>query len=257
MISDGVNVMKLRCLFNQRLFFVVVYILFLACGFLFCMHFYNNYITKESERIATNNEFDSYIFTYETIDNGFNLLDVKKDLKNYLNEEKRNLIIYKVKNQDFYFEVEIYNGSININKFVDKKNYVNARLNYYNVEKIEFITGNINRSTLYRIITKDGNTYLVVTDGTYYVLGSDIDAIIYKNNQFYYITYNPKYEMLSNVSKCNQSIKDAIDGFDYGDYYYKSGEINFLKNYYQKLKAKNYYVKEYCNYLSKSANNAR
>ena len=182
---------------------------------------------------------------------GLYTLNIKDDIDNSLVSD--NKLIYKVDGVSFYFDIEILNNSIVINRLVDETHHIKARINCSNVLTIEYQLGNINHSILLKINTENDYKYLAITDNTYYFLGNDIDTIVYKNDQFYYLTYNIKYDALKDAKKCDDKTKRLIDNFNGNDYYYKTGEINFLKDYYQKIKPNYYYVKNHCNDLKKQA----
>ena len=238
---------------KKRLIFVVAYIITLTVCYIFCIDKYIGYIEKETTNIDKD-PFVGYLSNYkEKNDNGFYELDIKKDLAKFIaKKENFGSIIYKVKDENFYFELEIIDGSIDIKKLVDNTRGINARINYFNIESMEYQKGNINDSLVIKINSERGNKFLAITNGTYYFLGVDVDNIVYKDNQFYYISYNSKYEELRTAQKCDTKTKELIEDFNYNDYYYKTGDINFLKDFYQKIKPSYYYVKNRCDDLKNS-----
>ena len=243
---------KLRYI-NKKLICIILFFLLLKIFVYIGVNVYFNYINKEAEKysIGTN-----VIFGYnDKIENnqGFYTLYIQDDIDTLLTNDKGHNVVYKINDLSFYFNVEILNNSISINKIVDESHHINARINYDNVSTIEYQMGNLNHSILLKINTETNYKYLAITDNTYYFLGNDIDSIIYKNDQFYYLTYNVKYDVLKEAQKCDNKTRNLIDNFSYNDYYYKTGEINFLKDYYQKIKPSYYYVKNYCNDLKKQA----
>lgn len=234
---------------NKKLICIVLFFLLLKVFMYIGINAYFKHIDKEAEKytIGTN-----VIFGYnDKIKNnqGFYTLYIKDDIDSLLTSD--NNILYKVKNLSFYFDIQVTNDTIMIKKIVDESHHINARINYDNVLTIEYQTGNLNHSILLKINTEKYSKYLAITDNTYYFLGNDIDSIIYKNDQFYYLTYNIKYDVLREAQKCDAKIRNLIDNFSYNEYYYKTGQINFLKDYYQKIKPSYYYVKNYCNDLKK------
>lgn len=219
-------------------------------GAVFCMHMYFDYIEKEAHRISMGTD-DTFIADYKKENSqGMYVLNLEEDLKKYLSDKKNlNSVTYQVSNQSFYFDVNINKDGMYIKKLVDTNHHINARMDYPRVISIEYRVINATKSILLKFITKDDYKYLAIADDTYYFLGPDIDEVVYKDDQFYYFTYNTKYEALRDATKCNDKVKNMIEGFDYKDYYYRTGKINFMRDFYQKINHKYYYVKDHCNAL--------
>ena len=230
--------------------FNFLYTIILSIGFVICLHLYFNYIDREAHRFAMGTD-DSFVATSESEnDKGLYILNIKEDLSKFINGKKSiSSVTYKVKGESFYLDVEIKKDKFNIKKIVDTSHNLNARIDYDDVETIEYRTGGLNKATLLKINSSNNSKYLAITNDAYYFLGSDIDEIGYENDRFCYYMYNNKYDSLRTASVCSDKIKNAIEDFDYNEYYYKKGTINFLKDFYQKLKSQNHSVKEYCNEL--------
>lgn len=236
--------MGLKSLFKIKNIFILLYILFLASGFVICFHLYLNYVDSEISKKEVMEKV-VYARTFEEKNDGFNVLKINDDFKGISN----STYSYKIKNEYFSFIVTTNKSGVSINKFIDSARKINARLFFDDVEKIEYASGDVNNSMLFKITSKTDYKYLAVAGSSYYILGNDIDEIIYENNAFYYRSYNPKYDILRVDHSCNSEIRRKIEDFDYKNYFYKYGKINFLSDYYQKINSKYYYVKDYCNDL--------
>ena len=235
---------------NKKFILVIAYLIVMAIVLNVCIHFYLKYVDEEVEKLTMSSDIACISNSKDENDNGFKVLNVQKDLAEYLSTgENYKSILYRVDGENFYFDVEIVDGQINIRKIVDSKHKLNARIMFVDVITIEYQTGNVNKSLLLKLNSTKDSKYLAITDGADYFLGSDIDNILYKDGQFYYLTYNTKYEELKTATKCDNKTKELIEDFNSNDYYYKTGEINFLKDYYQKIKPSYYYVKNRCSDL--------
>ena len=120
-------------------------------------------------------------------------------------------------------------------------------MNYKRIDRFEYRSSE--DTTVLHIITDYDSNYFAMSNYGENFLGDDIDEIIYKDDRFYYVTYNPKYKLLKSAEKCSNSIIKKINNFSYSDYYYKEGKINFMSEYYQKLSPTSVSVKTYCNSL--------
>ena len=134
-------------------------------------------------------------------------------------------------------------------EIINEEKKVFARMNMEDVESIEYRTGNANGASLLKINTEFYSDYFAITNEDHYFLGSDIETVSFKDDQFYYMSYNPNYELLETAKTCSKDVKASIDGFSNKDYYYKYGKINFLPDYYQKLASKKFTVGEKCDEL--------
>ena len=244
--------MKLFSFFNKKSICIILVCFLLKIGLTYGIEFYFNYINMQANKLTVNKNIVYAKSHSLESENDFYILNIKEDINKISNELSGNKsIFYKIDNSSFYLELVVSNEDIIIKRVIDDKHKINARINYTDVLSVEWQEGNINKSVLLKINTSSYSKYLAITDNNYYFLGSDIDEIIYKDNQFYYLKYNDDYKILKDAKKCDEKTRDLIDNFSYNDYYYKSGEINFLKDYYQKLKPSYYSVKSRCNDLKK------
>lgn len=216
---------------------------------------YFDYIDIKANEILEKTDAE---FTTENItlqNNGLYIVDIKQDLIDNNIDDKIDKITYKIKNEKFYFELRIYKDidsqepTFEIEKIVDDRHEINAKMNLRNIEKIEYRTGNINDSTVLNLITNFDSQYFAITENNYYFLGEDIESISFLDNHFYYVSYNKNYRSLSEAKECTKEVKRSIDGFNEKETYYNYGKINFFKDYYQKLSSKKYTVKDYCESL--------
>lgn len=182
---------------------------------------------------------------------GLYVANIEDDLKEYVKKHKKAQdITYKIKGEDFYFNVGVSGKGddfkVQINKIVDEKRNISARMTYKNVKSVEYRTGGTNDSTILNIITEYDNKYMAITNDNYYFLGNDIDKVSYENEHFYYYTINPAYLILESVNECSNEVVAMVEGFSYSDYYSTYGVVNFLKDYYQKLNPTSNTVWEKC-----------
>lgn len=199
-------------------------------------------------------------FTYVTKDNeinssGFYVANLKDELTEYIGNGDLSEVTYRFDGENFYIEVKAIkdeegNMSFEIEKIACPEFSINARMNMKNIESIEYRTGNPKKSTVLKINQTYNSDYFAMTDGTYYFLGSDIESISFKDEHFYYMSYNKNYLSLEKVTSCSKEVKADIDGFNGKDYYYKYGRINFLADYYQKLASKTFTVQDRCDELA-------
>ncbi len=231
---------------------VPIIILFILIG-LFTI--YIKYVDKKSKSIQK----ESY-YTYTQNDvvkgtEGFNSIDLKENLQDFLSKNKHNDIslTYKIKNEQFYFDLllkkENNDYTFEIDRIIDEAHNMHAKMKYENVIKAEYQTGNENHATVLKLYTDNEIRTLAITGNTYYFLGSDIESISYINGEFYYLSYNKKYTTLKSATSCDKATKHSIDEFNAKDYYYKYGKINFLTDYYQKMSSKVFTVEDKCNEL--------
>lgn len=188
--------------------------------------------------------------------NGLYVANIKDDVLKFIEEREISTITYKFEGEPFYLELAIDedkegNKGISITKIVNENLGVKARTNMKNIESIEYRTGNVNQATVLRINAQYSSDYFVMTEGTHYFLGSDVETVSNKDGQFYYMSYNKNYLYLEEAKSCSKEVKAEIDGFNKKDHYYKYGKINFLDDYYQKLSSKVYTVGEKCKEFEK------
>ena len=197
---------------------------------------------------------------YETKNNevnnrGFYVANLEEELNDLISKKDVTTLTYEFENESFYFDIRVLydeegNPSFEIEKIGCPEYQINARMNMRDVESIEYRTGNPDKSTVLKINQKYNTNYFAMTLKTYYFLGNDIESISYKDDHFYYITYNPNYKSLEEADSCSKAVISKIDGFSTKHYYYKYGKINFLSDYYQKLASKTFTVKNKCDELS-------
>lgn len=179
--------------------------------------------------------------------------NIKENLESYLEDKSAEQVTYKFPNESFQLVLSVVRSDEGmrfvVDRVVDEGQEVNAMVNFGDVESIVYKTGNANSSTIIGIKTSYKTYYVAITSGTHYLLGEDIETISYKDNQFYYLSYNLKYTSLREASSCSKEVKEEIDKFNPKDYYYKYGSINFLRDFYQKLASKSFSVQERCDEL--------
>ncbi len=216
---------------------------------------YIKIVDKKSKEIL---DESYYTYTQEEIypsGEGFNLIDLEKNLKDFLSKTRQEEVTlsYRVKDSSFSLDLLVKkdndNYSFEIDRIIDDVHNMHAKMKYEGVKKIEYQTGNENHATVLKLYTDNETRYLAITGNTYYFLGSDIENISFKDGEFYYLSYNKKYSLLKTASACDASIKSKIDEFKPSEYYYKYGKINFLTDFYQKLSSKVYTVENRCSEL--------
>lgn len=184
-------------------------------------------------------------------------INLKEELLKLVNNEEEkeiNTITCHIGEENFVLEVVVkkddeQNQYIEVEKIVEDHFGVNARISIPNVESIEYRTSTSGDETIIKLNTDNESSYFAMTEGTYYILGQDIESISYMGDHFYYVSYNPKYKALREVNECTKEVKASIKNFKNADYYYKYGKINFLTDFYQKLSTKTYTVKDRCEEL--------
>lgn len=247
---------KIRSKTKSDVAFYSIIALMVLITILYGLKIYLSHIDTTSKKIMEESDTSYLATNVENLKNGFKKLNIKSDVEEYLKKKKKiTSITYKIKDEKFTFDIGIVTKedktyTFNINKIKDDKHEVYARMHLENIEAIEYRTGNMNEATVIKFITDLNSEYFVIIDGNYYFLGSDIKSLSYMNDHFYYMTYNPNYRTLEDVTECTKDVKKSIDGFKSSDYYYHYGKINFLSEYYQKLASKTYTVKEKCDDLA-------
>jgi len=245
---------------DKKSILIVLLVLIFAAETVVFLKTYFHFIDLKAEAIVANT---NVVFKAKknSGEEGFNQVDIKKDLTRFLDSKKKTKptsFTYEIEDEDFYFEIsvtEIDNGyAFSVDKVVDTNKNINARMNFVNVETILFQTGNNNSSTVVKLVGELDSKYLVLTNGANYFLGVDVGIITFMDNQFYYLSYNSKYNNLKEAESCTKEVKNSIENFNGNEYYYKYGKIFFLDDYYQKLASKTYTVNERCEELNTISN---
>lgn len=185
---------------------------------------------------------------------GFYVANLTEDIKPLIESKKIDSLTYEFEGEDFSIDMLIHrndegNISFEIERIFSLGYDISARMNMKDVEAIEYRTGNPSQASVLKIVEKYNTEYFVMLKGNYYFLGEDIESLSYKDDHFYYMTYNPEYKLLESATECSKEVKNKIDGFDMKHYYYKYGKINFLSDYYQKLSQKKFTVQNKCDEL--------
>lgn len=221
----------------------------------FVLKTYIYYVDKKAAMISDSTQTTINASKITDTQNGFYRVELAKDIRDYLKEQKKyNLssLTYKIDGEEFYFEIEINKDkkkyTFDIEKIVDNRHQVNAKIIYRNLETVEFRTGNSNHSTVIKLSSDNDSNFLVFTENEYYFLGIDVEDISYKDNHFYHLSYNPKYTKLRTTNEgCTDVLKSEIENFKDTDYYYKYGKIYFMGNSeYEKLDSEKYTVADKC-----------
>lgn len=212
---------------------------------------YFDYVDAKAERALRNTDSSYTANKNETNSQGLYSSNIYDNLEEHLEKSSVKSVAYKFENESFYLVLEIEKDdegetSYTIEKIVDDKLDIKARINMKNIRSIEYRTSSDHEETLLKLKTDYDESYFAMIEGTYYFLGQDIESISYMDDQFYYLSYNPDYQYLEEANNCSKETKAMIDGFNMKDYYYKYGKINFLTDYYQKLASKIYTVEDKC-----------
>ena len=238
-------------IFKLLLLIIIIFVLFV------CVKKYIKIVDQRTNKLVNNTDSLYVLKKPKLLDNNMYYIDLENDL-NKIVKKNQNSITYEVENENFNFDVKIYLDKVNnkhsyeIVKVSDFSHNVNPRINYTDVKALEYRQENNGGPIIIKFITLNQEEFLAITDHTYYFLGEDVDDISYDNNQFYYKTINPKYE-IDEMKKngCTQKVNDSIEGFSFQDVYYTYGKINFLDDYYQKNAVKTVSVEEECKLISK------
>ncbi len=213
---------------------------------------YFNWVNVEAEKREDSNVV-TYIAKHNSINaEGLYVSNLKENLVSFLDGKSAEKVKYGFENESFYLLLSVTLESeemvFSIEKIVDESQDVIALVHFRGVESVEYRTGNSNISSVIKVNAdvELTNNYIAITEGTHYLLGEDIKTISYKNDQFYYLSYNLKYISLREATSCSQEVKGEIPKFNQKDYYYRYGKINFLSDYYQKLASKTFTVKDRC-----------
>ena len=214
-------------------------------------------VDKRTNKIVNNTESSFVLKKPKLLDNNMYFIDLEKDL-NKVVKKSQNTITYKIDKEDFNLDVKVYLDKTNnkhsyeIVKVVDNLHDISARINYKNAKQLEYRQDSNGGPLIIKFITLNEVEILAITDQTYYFLGEDVDDITFDNNEFYYKTINPKYEVKELREKgCTQEINNSIEDFSFQDVYYTYGRINFLDDYYQKHALRTTSVEEECKLIQK------
>lgn len=244
---------KIKKILKTTIFVILAIILAIS------IKIYLNHVDKVTMEIENTK---NHVFTstnHKENENGFSIAFVQNDMIDYLGKQKteKDQVIYKIEKEKFYLDitVKLEDGryKVDIDRVIDDKHEISARVNYRNVSKIEYKTGNLNDTTVIKIFYEDTYEFVAIVNRSYYVVGSDINDIKYEDDHFYYVNYNPKYLTLNTYETCKDAQK-GISGFSYYDYYYKYGKINFLADYYQKFPSNNLSIKNACEKMENTGN---
>ncbi len=250
---------KIKRIINRRT--VLTFLIALAiCTSIPALKIYFTKVDAAAKEIQNATDLAYETKNDETNNRGFYVANFKAELEEFMADRNASTLTYEFAGESFFLEVFIQKNeegeySFEIEKISNPEFDINARMNMKDVESIEYRTGNPSKASVLKINQKYNSDYFAMTDGTYYFLGDDIESISYKNNHFYYMTYNPDYKSLEEATVCSPEITSKIEGFKMSDYYYNYGKINFLSDYYQKLSSKKFTVQEKCDELAEKAKN--
>lgn len=241
---------------RKRMIGNVVLSVFVVIGIIvmmFAIRFYLASIEEKAKEIMKETDASFTSKDNQVNNNGLYIANVKEDLTDYLEDWDAKSITYKIEGEPFYIEFAVQEEdgkkTFSIEKIINENKKVYARMNMEDVETIEYRTGNANDASLLKINTPYYSDYFAITTGDHYFLSSDIENVSFKDEQFYYLSYNPNYRVLDKAKSCSKEVKSSIEAFSNNDYYYKYGKINFMPDYYQKLASKKFTVGERCEEL--------
>lgn len=248
----------IKFIFNKRTILVCLFGLALMLSIV-AIRLYFSKLDMAVSELANKKEIAYETKNNELGNNGFYVAKLKEELLELVEKKKVTSLTYEFENEGFYFDINVIedeegNKSFEIERIACPEYHINARMNMRDVEEIEYRTGNPDKSTVLLIKQKYNADYFAMTLNTYYFLGSDIESISYKYDHFYYMSYNPNYKSLEEAASCSKDVTSKIHGFNMKHYYYKYGKINFLPDYYQKLAASTYTVKNRCDDLANENN---
>lgn len=216
---------------------------------------YFKHLNKEANKVENNTDSSYLLKDSKASSNGLFFVNVYDQMTKYFKSKNTETVTYKIENETFYltiikvYDKETKETTFDVIKISDPKRKIYARINFMNIKEFEYKTGDRNKSTVIHLISNDTSVYYALSGNNYYMLGDDIESISYKDEQFYYVSYNKKYKAIETVGSCTEELKASIDNFKLSDVYYNYGEINFLSDYYQKLSSDRYTVEEKCNEL--------
>ena len=247
---------KIKRLNMRRIFLAMLVVVAVRFSFL-AFKLYFERIDAKAKEIQKMTDL-----AYETKKNeensmGFYVVDLKEELTEFVKERNITSLTYEFEGESFYFDILVSKNeegeyAFEIEKIANPEFGIYARTNMKNVQSIEYRSAYMNESAVIKINQDYNSDYFAMTEGAYYFLGQDIEAISYKNEHFYYLTFNPKYTLLEEAEECSKDVTSKISGFKLTDYYYKYGKINFLTEYYQKLGMSNFTVQNKCDELAAS-----
>ena len=251
-----INKRKLKKFYRKhRVIIDICAVILVALTLTLLIGLYFRHLNKEAS-IIENNTVSSYLLKEKNASsNGLYFASVYDQMTKYFKSKKAETVTYKIDGETFYltivkvYDKETKESTYDVIKISDPKRKIYARINFMDVREIEFKTGGRPNSTVIHLINNDVSTYYAISGNNYYMLGDDIESISYKNEQFYYVSYNKKYKAIETVGSCTEELKASIENFKLSDVYYNYGEINFLNDYYQKLSSAKYTVEEKCNEL--------
>lgn len=246
----------LQVYYEKHYLFSLILILISILILSFCLNKYLIHVNKEASKIKDNTESSFTLNKKEKLKNNMYLVNLADDLDKSIKNKKQTTVTYKIKGENFYFDVRIARSkkscSYDIIKVVDNLHNVTAKIDYQNVVKMEYMTDPKGEATVIKFITNDDAEFLAITDETYYFLGEDIDDISFENDEFHYKAVNPKYDNKELIkSGCTQKVINDIEDFDFNESYYYIGRINFLNDYYQKTVDTTSSVEEKCKEVQK------
>ncbi len=237
-----------KILFNA----ICVVLIFMAILFgALALRLYLENIDRKVELLSESTDIVYTSKSHEMDTEGLYKANIEKEVVEYIGNRNASSVTYKIDGEPFYFILGIVkdennNITVTLEKIVNPELGINARVNIRELDSINYRTDNNSNAVLLKINTINTGDYFAMIENKYYSLGSDIETISYKNDQFYYLSYNPDYTFLEDAQSCDKEVKNMFDGFNLNDYYYKYGEINFLDDYYQKLASKVYTVGDKC-----------
>lgn len=242
------KVKKKKVIYYSGLGFLITAMMIIGT---FALGIYLNRVDAATREILDKSEVSYVTSDNEINEEGLYVAYLEEELTSYVEEKKVSSITYEFSGESFYLELVVNKDkndriSFEIVKIVDDKENVKARMNLKDVKSIEYRSDEVNGAKLLKIDAAYNSDYFVITEGTYYFLGQDIESISFKEGRFYYLTYNPDYRVLEEYQSCSKDVRKSIDGFNENHYYFKYGKINFLRDYYQKLSTKKYTVREKC-----------
>lgn len=242
------KVKKKKVIYYSGLGFLITAMMIIGT---FALGLYLNKVDAATREILEKSEVSYITSNNEINEEGLYVANLEEELTSYVEEKKVSSITYEFSGESFYLELVVNkdkNGelSFEIVKIIDEEEGVKARMNLKDVKTIEYRRDEKSGAKLLKIDAAYNSDYFVITEGTYYFLGQDIESISFKDDKFYYLTYNPDYKVLEEYQSCSKDVQKTIDGFNEKHYYYKYGKINFLRDYYQKLATKKYTVREKC-----------
>lgn len=245
---------KIRRFFKNRIFLVVLIVLAIVLANI-ALRLYFERVDREARAVFYNADVEFVTKNNEINESGFYVANLKEELSSFIEDAKISTIKYRFDGEEFYFDIAINRVddgevSFEITEIADPEFDIRAMMHMKDVESVEYRTGNPKKASVLKINQKYNVDYFAMTSDNYYFLGNDIESLSFKDDRFYYMTYNPDYKTLQEYDSCSKEAKSAIDGFNMKHYYYKYGKINFLGDFYQKLASKTYTVQQKCDEMA-------